>query len=75
MFTNISADADKIFYCDATFDNNVEINKFNSYVLFLRVRTKKYHHKCNINGQVVFCVIFGCVLERNSEELSPYYTI
>ena len=31
MFTNMPADADKIFYCDATFDNNVAITKFNSY--------------------------------------------
>ena len=59
MFTNMPADANEIFYFDATFDNNVEITKFNSFKLFLLFRTKKYHHKSNINGQVVFCVIFG----------------
>ena len=31
MFTNMPADADKIFYCDSTFDNTVEVTKFNSY--------------------------------------------
>ena len=76
MFTNTPADADKIFYCDATFDNNVEITKFNSisssYAFVPRNFTIKQYKwpsrvLCHFRSYIKYCV-----LECNSEQLSPH---
>ena len=54
----MSADADKIFYCNARFDDNVEITELNNNLLDLRFHTKKFDHRNDMNVQSVFCVIF-----------------
>ena len=61
-FLSMSADADKIFYSNARFDYNVEITKLNNHVLVLRLHTKKFDHRNDINVQSVFCVIFQHIL-------------
>ena len=58
----MSADADKIFYCNARVDDNVEITKHNNHVLVLRLHTKKFDHRNDINVQSVFCVIVQHIL-------------
>ena len=62
LFSSMSADADKIFYSNARFDDNVEITKLNNHVLVLRLHTKKFDHRNGINVQSLFCVIFQHIL-------------
>ena len=54
----MSAGADKIFYCSARFEDNVEITKLNNQLLVLRFHTKNFDHRNDMNVQSVFCVIF-----------------
>ena len=58
----MSADADKIFYCNARFDDSVEITKLNNHLLVLRLYTKKFDHRNDMNVNSVFCVIFQHIL-------------
>ena len=61
-FLSMSDDADKIFYSNARFDDSVEITKLNNHVLVLRLNTKKFDHRNDINVQSVFCVISQHIL-------------
>ena len=71
----MSADADKIFYCNARFDDNVEITK--NHLLVLRFHTKKFDHRNDTNVQSVFCVIFQHILNIvfKSIKLKSYLSI
>ena len=58
----MSTDADKIFYCNARFDDNVEITKLNNHVLVLRLHTKIFDHRNDKSPKRVLCHIPAYIL-------------